>query len=637
MKDIDFALVEDKRPPMYTAMKYWGKKPHNIWNEYISAYTNKGDTILDPFSGSAIAAFEAVKCGRKAIAFDINPLTSFLIEVYSTNFNEEIFAKKVNEIYRKINSDPIYIKYNHTSCKICGCKDAIIQHSKWESGSLYQVGVVCFNCGERYLENPTEDMIVTAEESKKIEIPYAYPKDKFYNSPSFTKSFIDGIGGDSFDRIWTTKNLYTLSFIFNEIMNEKNNELKIQLLFGFIQSIHLCSKMCVPRRDKSNRAFSTSWGRSAYICSKRQMEMNPLLLFKNNCLGKQSVQSAMNNVVQHLGKVPKSKYISKANKKSQPKDYDILYGIIDINTISDYIQEESIDFIITDPPYGGLVQYIDLSYLWLVWLKEYDKKYLPNIDAEITVKKEIQELETYQRKFTNGIKNLYRVLKPNGKIVFTFHNKDIMIWNAFLLSISEAGFKIEKVIHQQNRRTGESNVANPYGTSASDFYIRCIKSTYVEKIKTTKDEFENFVVDRAVKIISARFEPTPYQILFNGLLSEISRAGFELENFDENIHHFLEKHVGTTFTITKSDEAHGNLWWLINVEELPKNITPLSSRVESTVRHLFRNKVSLSFDEVLAEIFINYPNGLTPDIRKIDVYIKKYAYKSGEKWIYNGK
>ena len=34
--------------------------------------------------------------------------------------------------------------------------------------------------------------------------------------------------------------------------------------------------------------------------------MNPLLLFKNNCLGKQSVQSAMNNVVQHLGKVPKS-------------------------------------------------------------------------------------------------------------------------------------------------------------------------------------------------------------------------------------------------------------------------------------------------------------------------------------------
>ena len=86
LKDIDFALVEEKRPPMYTAMKYWGKKPHNIWNEYISVYTNEDGTVLDPFSGSAIAAFEAVKCGRRAIAFDINPLTSFLIEDYSTVF-----------------------------------------------------------------------------------------------------------------------------------------------------------------------------------------------------------------------------------------------------------------------------------------------------------------------------------------------------------------------------------------------------------------------------------------------------------------------------------------------------------------------------------------------------------------------
>lgn len=637
MNDIDFALVEETRPPMYTAMKYWGKKPHNIWNEYISTYTNENETILDPFSGSAIAAFEAVKSGRKAIAFDINPLTYFMIEVYSTNFEEKLFEEKVNDIYNKVNSDPIYKKYNHTTCKLCSYKDAILQHAKWDKGAIYQIGVTCPNCGERYLETPSKDMLDIAKESNEIETPYAYPQDKFYNSPSFTKAFIEGIGGDSFKKIWTNKNLFTLSYIFNEIIKEKNKELKLQLLFGFIQSIHLCSKMCVPRRDKSNRAFSTSWGRSAYICSKRQMEMNPLLLFKNNCLGKQSVQSAMKSVINHLGKVPKSKCVSKSNKKTQPKGYDILYGIIDINTMSEYIQAESIDFIITDPPYGGLVQYLDLSYIWLVWLKEYDKIYLPNITAEITVKKGIQDLEIYQRKFTNGIKNLYRALKPDGKIIFTFHNKDIMVWNAFLLSISEAGFKIEKVIHQQNRRTGESNVANPYGTSASDFYIRCIKSNYVKKIKTTRDEFENFVVDRAVKIISARSEPTPYQILFNGLLSEISKAGFELDNFDENINQFLEKHINTTFTITKSDKEYGNLWWLVNINDVQKNIVPLSLRVEHTIKRLFKNKVSLSFDEVLAEIFINYPNGLTPDIKKIDGYIKKYAYKSGEKWIYNGK
>ena len=82
MKEINYALVEKTRPPIYTAMKYWGKKPHNIWRKYIETYTPEGGVYLDPFAGSAISAFEAVKAGRKAIAFDLNPLTSFLIKFF---------------------------------------------------------------------------------------------------------------------------------------------------------------------------------------------------------------------------------------------------------------------------------------------------------------------------------------------------------------------------------------------------------------------------------------------------------------------------------------------------------------------------------------------------------------------------
>ena len=88
-------------------------------------------------------------------------------------------------------------------------------------------------------------------------------------------------------------------------------------------------------------------------------------------------------------------------------------------------------------------------------MKKYDRKYTPQVDREITVKKGVKSVEEYNKDFTKGIKNLYYVLKDDGKIVFTFHNKDLMVWNAFLRSISEAGFRVEKVIHQQNKRTGE--------------------------------------------------------------------------------------------------------------------------------------------------------------------------------------
>jgi hypothetical protein len=274
----------------------------------------------------------------------------------------------------------------------------------------------------------------------------------------------------------------------------------------------------------------------------------------------------------------------------------------------------------------------------LCWLSKFDKKYIPNYDAEITVKKNIISIDVYKNRFTNGMKQLYKVLKIDGKVVFTFHNKDIQIWNAFLNSIVLAGFKIEKVIHQQNRRTGESNVANPYGTSASDFYIRCIKYPQIN-IKTEKDNFEHYVLVNAIKIIAERNEPTPYQILFNGLLAKISIAGFDLEDFDTNIEKILSKEIDKVFILSDNNNNNaGKYWWFINpLEHIKYPDKKLSERVEDTIINLLRTKTSVSLDEVLAKIFIKYPNGLTPEIKSINVLLNKYATKSGGKWLYKSE
>lgn len=637
MIDIDYASVEETRPPLYTAMKYWGKKPHNIWRNYIENYTDPNGVYLDPFSGSAISIFEAVKANRKAISFDLNPLNSFIIEVFSTNFDKKKFDSTVQTIIDKISSDKIYLKYFTTDSLNNPSLD-IVQSYKWEGGKIYELGVV-ETSGKKPKNvaiKPTDSDHLIANEINNIEIPFWFPEQSFPKSPSFSASFINSIGGNNFSYLWTRRNLYVLSFVFDEILKIVEPDLKKQLLFGFIQSIHLCTKMSVPRRESANRPFSTSWGRSAYLCSNRQMEMNPLLVFKGSCLGKQSVTSALTEVKTYLGKIPKIKEVSASKKdKGNLGGFDIKYGVVDINNISDFLNENSVDFIMTDPPYGGLVQYLDLSSIWLCWLSKIDKKFIPLYDAEITVKKNIIPIEVYKNRFTNGMKQLYRVLKTDGKIVFTFHNKDIQIWNAFLNSIVLAGFKIEKVIHQQNRRTGESNVANPYGTSASDFYIRCIKSPH-KNIKTEKDNFEHFVLISAIKIIAERNEPTPYQILFNGLLASISTAGFDLEDFDTNIEKILSREIGRVFILSDNSTSNaGKYWWFVNPNEHIKYPDKkLSERVEDTIVALLRTKTSVTLDEVLAKIFIKYPNGLTPEIKSITVLLNKYAVKSGGKWLY---
>ena len=336
-------------------MKYWGKKPHNIWREYIKTYTSDKGFYLDPFAGSAMSAFEAVKAGKKGIAFDLNPLSSFLIEVFCSNFDTIDFRQAVDKIIKEIEKDAIYLEYFSTECKQSK-KSVIVQNFKWDKGVLYELGIE----SSKQLQKPT---IKDKNKSKKmndIKIKYWYPTEKFHNTPSISANFISCIGGIHFYNLWTKRNLYIISKIFNSILKVKDNNIQKQLLLGFIKMIHLCTKMSVPRRENANRPFSTSWGRSAYICASRQMEMNPLSVFRGSCFGKQSVESSISSLQGYIGKTPKILYVDKSNKNKKIKNFDIKYGIIDINTISDFIEEESIDFILTDPPYGGLVQYLDL-------------------------------------------------------------------------------------------------------------------------------------------------------------------------------------------------------------------------------------------------------------------------------------
>lgn len=282
IQDIDYALVEETRPPIYTAMKYWGKKPHNIWHEYIHNYAPESGLVMDPFAGSCVGAFEAVKAGRKALAFDLNPLSTFLIEVLSSDYIHETFSAAVDAIFDKIASDSTYKNLFSSVCPECQ-ESAILQNTKRDNGEIYEVGVYCYNHGDdvkKTLKSPDSVDLQNDKTAETLAISFWVPSEEFPSSPSFNASFIRNVGGNQFKNIWTKRNLYVIAFIFDEILKITNKDLQRQLMFGFTQTIHLCTKMSIPRRSNANRPFSTSWGRSAYVCSSRQMEMNPLLVFR---------------------------------------------------------------------------------------------------------------------------------------------------------------------------------------------------------------------------------------------------------------------------------------------------------------------------------------------------------------------
>lgn len=626
---INYALVEGTRPPMYSAMKYWGRKPHNIWNDYIAHYCPPDGVVLDPFVGSGIAAFEAIKLGRKVVATDLNPLSAFVIEVMTSPFDKESFRKAVESIVETIEEDAVYRK-NFTR-EVSG-KKCVIYNYVWCYGQVKFVRAkdaegkaVAFQAG-KYDFELVANMV-------DIDIPFWYPKDGFPKNPSINHNFITKIGGSTIDNLWTRRNLYLLAKLFDLIQRVDRENVRKQLMYAFVHTLHLVSKMVVPRAERGNRDFSGSWGRADYMIRNRSMEQNPLVIFKRSCFDRQGVESALTDAVEQMKKV-KLNYLSPSNRMKGTANVN--YGTVDIADLRDYVKDDSVDFILTDPPYGGLVQYMDLSMVWLVWLQRFDVRFSPDATGEITYKRGIVDRMTYKKRLTNAFKNAYRVLKPEHYLVVTFHNQHIREWNDFVCAIRDAGFVFEKMTHQYNRRSGESNVANPYGTTSSDYYIRCKKTT-ASLITSDRDELSLYVVNRTRSILTERGEPTPFEFLLSGLLPDMLQAGYLQPNEPAvELRNILSREIGEDkmFSVLPNPKNQGgDIFWFNHPERYINHANmSLTDRVDTTIRGLLRRKVSVKYDDIVAEIFKEFPNGQTPDPRRLTKVVSRYANKSRGKW-----
>jgi adenine-specific DNA methylase len=119
-----------------------------------------------------------------------------------------------------------------------------------------------------------------------------------------------------------------------------------------------------------------------------------------------------------------------------------------------YAPTASVDLVITDPPFGGLLHYSELSDFFYVWLRLVLKdKYPDYFRADYTPKSleavanRAREPEDpdgfYQRLLTQCWREAHRALKPGGLLAFTFHHSEDAPWVSVLESLFDAGFFLE--------------------------------------------------------------------------------------------------------------------------------------------------------------------------------------------------
>jgi putative DNA methylase len=112
------------------------------------------------------------------------------------------------------------------------------------------------------------------------------------------------------------------------------------------------------------------------------------------------------------------------------------------------------DLVITDPPFGGLLHYSELSDFFYVWLRlvlkdrypaEYGPEYTPKT-LEVVANRARQPDDPdgyYQRLLTASWVEAGRILKSGGMLAFTFHHSEDAPWVQVLESLFDAGFYLE--------------------------------------------------------------------------------------------------------------------------------------------------------------------------------------------------
>jgi adenine-specific DNA methylase len=137
---------------------------------------------------------------------------------------------------------------------------------------------------------------------------------------------------------------------------------------------------------------------------------------------------------------------------------------IEINSASadnlTHIPDNSVDAVITDPPYYATIQYAELSDFFYVWLKRTlgdifpELFYLELTDKEreavanpsrfrnMGVSPEELANQDYEAKMSMAFAEYHRVLRDDGVMTVQFNHKDSGAWDVLAKSLIDAGFEI---------------------------------------------------------------------------------------------------------------------------------------------------------------------------------------------------
>lgn len=533
-------IVAKAHTPPYKIHKYFARRPHNVFNQLIENFTSPGEVILDPFCGGGVTIYEAVIQKRRVIGCDLNPLSIFIVRNMIKKSEEisdlEDCFKELRSYLESLTKDYMFFELDKQrydlswaemaltiKCPKCGRLSTLTNDLKNKNGKYHCLNKYCELNKEGEIDialceraEPQYISLVSAANKKRIIKLYKeddrirFKAHMFFlkkeiianniNIPrdlipmDWDRQFEDGLAKKGilyFQDFFTKRNLMILLLLKNKInsFKDKLGTEKYELVrIMFSNILKDCNIMSFTNAGWQSGS-PTTWSKHAYWIPNQFCEVSIIPAFDKS-VARVLASINYNNSIDYTP-VKTSSIDDLLNNKANVLLYNAPVGHTDI-------PENSIDAIITDPPYGSNVQYLELSHFWYPWNQDlYDRYPIFEIEAVANRKKGFNGAKSqydYEDNLHEVFKNAYRVLKPMRYLSLTFNNKDICSWLALLFSIFKAGFTYDNMYFQDGvknyRQTAHTKAkGSPYGD-----FIYTFRKVANNPVKIYKDE-EDFIHD----------------------------------------------------------------------------------------------------------------------------------------------
>jgi DNA modification methylase len=441
--------------------------------DVLESVIEDGRTVWKTFSKIGV---------RRAILNDLAPAATFIASNYNLPVEVRLFEDTARNVIRQLKNNVGWMwevngkygrgKINYTvwselyACGECGGEIVYYENAFKAVGTSveYKDEFACPHCGVKCSKSPGKDSGAT-----KLERTWSSYHDKYLNQivkvqkriPLLinysigTKRYEKKIESNDLDVIAKISRLPSQNNIPLEMMPEGDktwepirtgvththhfySDRVIQTISeflrlssdGFASQMQFLLGSALPKLTIMNRYMPQHGGRALVGPMANTLYIPPVNV-ENNVIDQ--IEYQLKKIIQAIG--------ARANNSA-------LISTQAIQSLD--IQDNSLDYIFIDPPFGANIMYSELSFLRESWLSVKTNSKPEAIENNTQGK----TIDSYRTLMTQSFREAYRALKPGRWMTVEFSNTKASVWNSIQTALSDCGFVVASVAALDKTRGG---------------------------------------------------------------------------------------------------------------------------------------------------------------------------------------